>query len=445
MRSLLSLILYTILGVNILACQVPALPGFGYRIKKYVDSLHVIDTHEHLFTPEIVTGSSFQDLMLLFQQNGYDDLVSAGMPRTLFDSLYNDSLTPGKKWHIIEPYYNNSFNTSYMKVLQYGAKKLYGIESLNGQTAARLSDEIKKTYSTRRFDVILKDSCKIDFIIQDGYYMEGKDEYFRYAKRFDHWINVRSNYTIDSLAIAQVDPIYSLEDYEKSLRDAFEASVKNGMTVVKVSLAYSRTLSFEKVSKEAAQKVFRRLVNGNEDLVIPFSEAKPFQDYMLYRLLQLADAYDLPVAFHTGMQAGHGNNLGHSDPLLLTNLFMDFPDVKFVLFHGSYPFGGELAALAKTFKNVYIDMNWMYSISPEYSERYLNEWLETVPVNKLMAFGGDCMAVENVYSELHVARSLIAKVLTDKVSDGYFTEEEAKTVARMIVHDNAVSFYKLLQ
>ncbi|HLN54491.1 MAG TPA: amidohydrolase family protein [Bacteroidales bacterium] len=443
MKFLVSLLLYTTLNFSVTAFPETADPGFEIRMKKYVDSLHVVDTHEHLFTPEIVNGSNFPDLMLLFQQNGYDDLISAHMPRSLFDSLYNEPLTPSQKWKLIEPFCLNAFNTSYMKVLQYGVKMLYGVDGLNEQTAAHVSDEIKKTYSTSRFDLILKDSCKIDFVIQDGYYMEGKDEYFRYAKKFDHWINVRSNYSIDSLAIAQVDPIYSLEDYERSLREAFEAGVRNGMTVVKISLAYSRTLQFEKVPVEAARKVFRKLVNGNEDLVIPFSEAKPFQDYILYRLLELADKYDLPVAIHTGMQAGHGNILSHSDPLLLTNLFMDFPDVKFVLFHGSYPFGGELAVLAKTFRNVYIDMNWMYSISPSYSERYLNEWLETVPVNKLMAFGGDCMAIENVYSELHIARSLIAKVLIGKVSEGYFTEKEAKTVARMILHDNAIDFYKL--
>lgn len=443
MKFLFSLILFITLGINGLSSPGTIIPGFETRIRKYVDSLHVVDTHEHLFTPEIVNGSNFADLMLLFQQNGYDDLISAQMPRTLFDSLYNEPLTPGRKWELLRPYYNNAFNTSYMKVLQNGVKRLYGVEGLNEKTVVRVSDEIKKTYSTSRFDRILKDSCKIDFIIQDAYYMEGKDDYFRYATRFDHWISVRSNYTIDSLAIAQVDPIYSLDDYEKSLREAFETGVKNGMTVVKVSLAYSRTLDFQKVSKEAALKVFRKLVNGNEDLVIPFSEAKPFQDYMLYRLLELAEKYDLPVAFHTGMQAGKGNMLSYSDPLHLTNLFKYFPGVKFVLFHGSYPFGGELAVLAKTFRNVYIDMNWMYSISPSYSERYLNEWLETVPVKKLMAFGGDCMAIENVYSELLVAKSLISKVLVEKVSTGYFTEEEAKTVARMILHDNAISFYKL--
>ncbi|MCY1719450.1 amidohydrolase family protein [Prolixibacteraceae bacterium Z1-6] len=60
--------------------------------------------------------------------------------------------------------------------------------------------------------------------------------------------------------------------------------------------------------------------------------------------------------------------------------------MKFILFHGAYPFGGELASLAKNFRNVYIDLCWLYIISPTYSRRYLHEWLETIPANKIIAF-----------------------------------------------------------
>ncbi|HEX2968086.1 MAG TPA: amidohydrolase family protein [Bacteroidales bacterium] len=441
MKFFLSFFLFS--GLTFAGKALGEKPGFEGRILHYIDSMHVVDTHEHLFTPEIIKGSSFQDFMLLFQQNGYDDLVAAMMPVTLFDTLFNEPLSPVVKWKIIEPYYRNTFNTSYMKILLQGIRNLYGINDLNEHTVSLISDEVKKTYTTSRFDRILKDSAKIDFIIQDGYYMPGKDDYFRYAKRFDNWINVKSNYTIDSIAISQVEPIYTLDDYEKSLRLAFEESLKKGMTVVKVALAYSRTLKFDKTGREPALKVFRKLVNGNEDLKISFNEAKPLQDYMFYRLMDLANEYGLPVAIHTGLQADRGNTLSNSDPLLLTNVFRDFPDVRFVLYHGSYPYGGELSALAKSYRNVFIDLNWMYSISPSYSERYLNEFLETIPVSKIMAFGGDCMAVENVYSELITAKRIISEVLIKKVQEGYITEDEAKTIARMILHDNAIRFYKL--
>lgn len=273
--------------------------------------------------------------------------------------------------------------------------------------------------------------------------MNRKDDYFRYAKRFDDWILIKSKYRIDSLAINQLDPIYSLEDFVKSLRTAFEKEVRNGMSVVKIFIAYSRTLSADRVETEAARKIFRSLVNGNSDKVISFKDAKPLQDYMYYQLLKLAKEYNLPVAFHTGLQSDSKSLITNSNPALLVSLFRDFPEVNFVLFHGSYPYGGELSTLAKNYRNVYIDMNWTYAISPSYSEQYLNEWLETVPVSKIMAFGGDCMVVENVYSELKSAKNIISNVLIGKVRDGYLTEKEAKTIAKMIIYDNAAKFYNL--
>lgn len=421
------------------------LPSVGYeiRIRNYIDSLRVIDTHEHLFTPEILKGSYFLDFMLLFQPNSYEDLLSAGMPDSLFTPLFNEQHSPLQKWRIIEPYWNNSFNTSFNRNILCSIRNLYGINDLNESTVRILSEKIEIAYNSVWFERILRDSCRIDFVIQDGYNMNRKDDYFRYAKRFDDWILIKSKYRIDSLAINQLDPIYSLEDFVKSLRTAFEKEVRNGMSVVKIFIAYSRTLSADRVETEAARKIFRSLVNGNSDKVISFKDAKPLQDYMYYQLLKLAKEYNLPVAFHTGLQSDSKSLITNSNPALLVSLFRDFPEVNFVLFHGSYPYGGELSTLAKNYRNVYIDMNWTYAISPSYSEQYLNEWLETVPVSKIMAFGGDCMVVENVYSELKSAKNIISNVLIGKVRDGYLTEKEAKTIAKMIIYDNAAKFYNL--
>ncbi len=417
--------------------------GYDIRIRNFIDSLWIIDTHEHLLDPEIIKDSYFMDFSLLFLQNGYDDLRSAGMPDSLYNYLFNEELTPIQKWKLVSPYFKNTFNTSFSRIILSGIKDLYGIDALNESTVDKLSDNIVKAYSSNWYDRILKDSCRIKYVIKDGNNMPGMDDFFRYETRFDSWLTVRSKYRIDSLAILQLDPIYNLEDFDKSLRTAFEKEVKKGMIAVKVFVAYYRTLNFEKVEHDAAKKVFRSLVNGEEDHVITFEDAKPLQDYMLHNLLDLAKEYKIPVAFHTGIQAGQGKILGNTNPVLLTNLFNEYPEIKFVLYHGSYPFGGELSALAKNYRNVYIDMNWAYAISPSYSERYLNEWLETVPVSKLMAFGGDCMAVENIYSELKVAKRIISNVLCNKVRDGYFSEHEAKVVAKMILFDNASRVYNL--
>jgi hypothetical protein len=120
------------------------IPGYEVRIRNYVDSLRVIDTHEHLFTPEILKGSFFLDFSLLFQTNAYEDLLSAGMPETNFESLFNEQMSPVQKWKIIEPWWSNSFNTTFNRIILLGIKNLYGINDLNESTVTLLSNKIKK-------------------------------------------------------------------------------------------------------------------------------------------------------------------------------------------------------------------------------------------------------------------------------------------------------------
>jgi len=442
-----TLVLFLI--VCITPCSGQVLPGSapaaGYeeRIRGYIDTMRIFDTHEHLFEPTLLKEADFFDFTILLQQNSFDDLVSAGMPLSYFDRLYSGSLTPSAKWKLIEPYWKKSFNTTANRVLLLAIKDLYGINSLNSSTVETLTQRMKKSYEGDWFNTIIRDSCRIDHIIQSGDSLQSGKGTVKYAYRFGPWLTVRTKYSIDSLAIMQVDPIYTLEDFVKSLNLSFEKALKNGMVAVKINFAYNRSLKIENVSVEAARKVFRTLVNGNEDLKMSYMDAKPLQDYMVHQLLKMAQKAKMPVAFHTGIQAGTGNTIENSNPALLSPIFFQYPDINFVLFHGSYPFGGELSCLVKTYKNAFIDMNWTYTISPGFTVRYLNEWLETVPASKIMAFGGDQRCVEITYGNLVLAREIISGVLTAKVRDGYLTESEAITVAKMILHDNGKQFYNI--
>jgi hypothetical protein len=423
--------------------QVPVIPGYEQRIREYIDTIRIVDTHEHLFNPEALKITHFLDFTLMLHQNSYDDLISSGMPDTLYNQLFNKDLSPLAKWKIVEPYWNRSFNTSYNRVILNAARDLYGINELNDSTVVILSHRIKEAYNGDWFNHVLKDLCRFDYVLQESDFVGVNSDFVKYTDKFSDWLTVRTKFRIDSLAASQVEPIFTLEDYVGSMKIAFNEAIKMGMVAVKVNIAYARPLNFDNVTADAAKKVFHKLVNGNENFELAFRDAKPLQDYMLHQLLELARQQKLPVAFHTGMQAGSGNVLSNSDPLLLTNLFFEYPDIKFVLYHGSYPFGGSLSYLVKSFRNVYLDMNWTYSISPTYASKFLSEWLEAAPASKIMAFGGDQRCVENTYGALVIAKKVISDVLIDKIKNGYLTESEAKKVAKMILHENAVEFYHL--
>ena len=417
--------------------------GFEMRIRNYVNNMHIVDTHEHLILPGNIKNSRMLDFTLLLHHYADDDIKSAGMAKADFEELLSGSLTVMEKWQAVKPFWEASFNTAYNRAVTLTIDQLFGIKTLDGSTVEELSSKIREAYNTDWFYTVLKEKSKIDYVVVDSNnHSFGDTGMVRYVKRFDY-INIDSEKKIRNIESRLNTQINSLDDLESSLKKEFQAAVNEGNVAVKIGVAYSRTLFFEEVEKETAEAAFQKLKTTKETELLSFEEVKPLQDYMTYRLIELAGEAGLPIQIHTGLQAGDGNLIENSNPTHLANLFLKYRDVNFILFHGGYPFGSELATLAKNFRNVAIDMCWLYIISPSYAERYLHEWLETIPANKIMAFGGDFHNVEGVYGHQLFARQIVSNVLTEKVMDGYFTETEALRIAQMILYDNAVSILKL--
>ena len=74
----------------------------------------------------------------------------------------------------------------------------------------------------------------------------------------------------------------------------------------------------------------------------------------------------------------------------------------------------------------------------------LNEWIDLIPVNKIIGFGGDYqIPVEKIYGHLVMAREDIARVLARRVVKGLMTKKEAFDMAQMWLYDNPKGLYGL--
>ncbi|RLD63192.1 MAG: hypothetical protein DRI95_12025 [Bacteroidetes bacterium] len=416
-------------------------PGFEKRISSAINKIRIIDTHEHLMTEEQRLKSDKKiDFTSLFKHYAKEDLISAGNKKGLVEIIYNTDFPLSDRWEILEPLYKAMRTTGYGRVPLIAARDLYGISDINESTIEELSLKIQEANKKGLYKRILKDKAKIDLSIQDMGHQKFDTAFYRHVERFSEFAMVSSASEIKDLCKPHNQSIKNMADYLKVLRKTFSEGINSGMVGVKIALAYKRILKFENVSKEKAEEVFSLILNNSS---VNSEDLKALQDYLIHRILDLVDEFDLPVQIHTGLHAGNGNIITNSKPTHLANLFMEYPGIDFILFHGGYPYGGELATLAKNFPNVYIDMCWTYVISPSYSERYLHEWIETVPANKIMAFGGDYSFVEAVYAHSVMARQIIAKVLIAKVADRYLTEQEAIDIAKMILRENAIQVFNL--
>lgn len=86
-------------------------------------------------------------------------------------------------------------------------------------------------------------------------------------------------------------------------------------------------------------------------------------------------------------------------------------------------------------------MCWMHIISPSRARSALSDWLDEVPANKIMGFGGDYLFVEGAYGHSVIARQNIAMVLASKVDEGFYSLDQAKKYARWLLRENAENLF----
>jgi len=135
-------------------------------------------------------------------------------------------------------------------------------------------------------------------------------------------------------------------------------------------------------------------------------------------------------------------NPSKSNPMLLAGLVKTNPNTSFVLLHGGYPFTSEAAILAKSFENVYLDANWLPLISPTAMKRALQDWLDSIPLGKIMIWGGDSYRVEGTFASLLLAKQVVSEVLAERVQAGHLIEGQVRTILWDIFRNTSARFYR---
>ncbi|RLF15100.1 MAG: amidohydrolase [Thermoprotei archaeon] len=411
------------------------------EIARFVYSLPIIDTHEHIQDENArIQGPHDPISIFLSHYLSTDFLISGIDPKTL-EKLRDPSIPLDEKWSDFVKFWELSRNTGYARVIRIILRDIYGEEEITFESIKRVAGKMKEMCRKGFYKYILKDRANIELCIVDVSKTDVDRELFAPVLRFDDFIYVHSRDDIKRLSKKVGVEIKSLRDMIKALRTSVER-VKGSIVGIKTGLAYNRTLLYENVDFKEAEMIFNKLI-ARESSHLSFEEVKPLQDFMMHYLATIAGELGLPIQIHTGLQEGVWNDLRNSNPLLLIELLREHKNTKFDIFHAGYPFSRELGALAKQFPNVYLDLCWLHAISPDAARRILSEWLDLLPVNKILAFGGDYVFVEGAYGHAKIARENVIKVLTEKIDSGDMTLDEAKYVARRILRENALELFPI--
>lgn len=115
-------------------------------------------------------------------------------------------------------------------------------------------------------------------------------------------------------------------------------------------------------------------------------------DRMAYPFYDLLERHGCIGLFHTGqtgvgsgMKGGNGMRLKYSNPMYLDDVAVDFPDLRIVMAHPSFPWQEEALAVAQHKPNVWIDLSgWSPKYFPPILVRYCNSILR-----RKVLFGSD--------------------------------------------------------
>ena len=118
------------------------------ELANLIDSLHIIDSHEHL--PMEKDRSPSADVLEEWLTHYFScDLVSAGLSDQGLARARDSSKDLLERWQLVEPYWEAARTTGYGRSLDLAAAALYDIDGVSRKTIGPLNEAFVACSSTR--------------------------------------------------------------------------------------------------------------------------------------------------------------------------------------------------------------------------------------------------------------------------------------------------------
>lgn len=407
------------------------------RLKKTlleaIEEFEIIDCHEHL-GPEKSRVESRVDVFTLFSHYTHGDLIVAGMKESDYQALYNQSLSLEHRWALFAPYWEQIRWGSYARAALLASKKFYNFEDINEKTYKPLSKAIQEANKPGIYNRVLREGCKIRTALTQCGSTDLGTPLLTPVMPLIYEME-----TPEALSHPVFEPgvtIHSLDDYLDAMAKYILRVKSEGAVGLKmVSSPYGEPGRSEAIS------FFEKIKSGKAKIPFPgFPHPNPLRDYAVDWAIRFAGEQYLVIAVH----AGYWGDFRQLDPLHMIPILQRHPNTRFDIYHLGYPWVRETLMLGKGFANVWLNLCWTHIISQRFAVSALGEAIDLIPINKILAFGGDYkFPVEKVYGHLVMAREDVAQVLTKRIMEKQMTETQALELARKWFWDNPKELYQL--
>ena len=404
----------------------------------HIQTISLVDTHEHMRRENDWVENGPDILQDLFGNYVPADLITAGASPEAMGNLMDASKDIESRFEGIREAWESTQFTGYGEAVSLIAKKIYGLDELTGKNLSVAQEKVKRIQTPGKRFEILHDIANLDHIQTDDFSWNcdpdsSGPEFFLYDLSWATFCNgqIDTNSIHKEVGI-EVNSLSTL----KSSMDALFAKHGPNAIAVKSQHAYNRTLNWvERSDEEASAALQKVLTKSSEEIDVDTRLC--LGDWCWARGVELTIEHNLPFKIHTGYYAGNNRMPVSRIPAgNMCALFSRYLDAKFVLMHISYPYNDELVALAKHYRNIWVDFCWAWSIDPYSSRDFLRRCIHAVPSNKLFAFGGDTGWPTSAMAYAIQARNEIRRALEAEIDEGYMTEKQAMGFADRIMNRN---------
>ena len=412
------------------------------RIEEMAAGLRMVDVHQHL-GPETPLE---MDLCRLLVSDNYllTQLTTAGLSAESLDIIRDAGVPLLRRWALLAPFWDEVKYTGYALAHLITLRDIYGATQLaDEREVAAVSERIAEDYAVPGlFRRVFVERCGIETVLTQGGYVGGD------APRMFHVVRPldRADFSPDGSfmqdARAVGVEVKTVDDLAPAMDAILRAHLARGAVGIKIHALPWRYWS-NKELLSAFVRVSKRQAGADPDAQ-PAPDDFPLLLLYVERIVTLAAEAGVPLAVHTGAPWTNWLDFRVWEPTALIPLLQTFRDTRFDLYHAGLPHGSAMSMLGMAFPNVWLNLTWAHIISREQTLRAIAEWLDQVPRNKVLGFGGDYQnpTVALTYGHLVLARRNLARVLAYRVHAGEISEDDCRSILRAWLVENPRRLYR---
>lgn len=413
-------------------------------------AIPTVDAHEHLHSEEMRVGRRV-DVFLLFYQYLAAQLICAGMDPARVADLEKEDVPLDQKWETLAPYLDHVRHNAVARPPFEASRYYFAEDDLTSDNYERITAQMRAHNQPGLYQKCLRDDCNIALVLNQNRTMWQTDLFkpILFESRFIGGTNRKSFMAVmaeaaeperwamapDALEGAEGAPPLpeTLSGFIEIMESLLARRAAEGMIGVK-------SIGFEHVPVERsrAQAAYRYMRAGQADA----ADYGALLAYLRDRLWDACGRLNLVAVIHTGVWAGNYADHTAIRPTNVLPMALAHRETRFDLFHAGTPSPADAGMVARASHNIWLNLCWSHLISPTLYAQALDMWLDYVPANRVIGFGGDYWwNVENVYGALLQAREAMAGMLAGRMRAGSLSEAQALQLARRWLHDNPRELY----